>query len=59
MPLEHTTLTFKDTFNSEYLGELSDVSATGANDVWHIKNNDKETLINFEKQKRWQLGILT
>ncbi len=27
------------------LGELTDVSATGANDVWHIKNNDKEYLV--------------
>lgn len=27
------------------LGELSDVSKTGANDVWHIKNDGKEYLI--------------
>lgn len=26
-------------------GTLSDVSETGANDVWHIKNGDKEYLI--------------
>lgn len=26
-------------------GILSDVSETGANDVWHIRNNDKEYLI--------------
>lgn len=26
-------------------GVICDVSATGANDVWHIKNNDKEYLI--------------
>ena len=31
--------------NGEFLGDLSDVSATGANDVWHIKNNDKEYLV--------------
>ena len=31
--------------NNELLGELSDVSSTGANDVWHIKNNDKEYLV--------------
>ena len=27
------------------LGTLSDVSPTGANDVWHIKNGDKEYLV--------------
>lgn len=27
------------------LGKISDVSATGANDVWHIKSNGKEYLI--------------
>ena len=27
------------------LGTLSDVSPTGANDVWHIKNCDKEYLV--------------
>lgn len=27
------------------LGVLSDVSSTGANDVWHIKNGDKEYLV--------------
>ncbi len=26
-------------------GEISDVSETGANDVWHIKSNDKEYLL--------------
>lgn len=26
-------------------GKVSDVTATGANDVWHIKNGDKEYLI--------------
>ena len=26
-------------------GEISDVSRTGANDVWHVKNDDKEYLI--------------
>ena len=29
----------------ELLGILSDVSKTGANDVWHIKNGDKEYLV--------------
>lgn len=27
------------------LGKISDVSPTGANDVWHIKNGDKEYLV--------------
>ena len=27
------------------LGTLSDVSPTGANDVWHIKSGDKEYLL--------------
>lgn len=27
------------------LGALTDVSPTGANDVWHITNNDKEYLV--------------
>ena len=31
--------------NKKYLGVLSDVSSTGANDVWHIKNESKEFLI--------------
>ncbi len=30
---------------SEILGVISDVSSTGANDVWHIKRNEKEYLI--------------
>ena len=30
--------------NKKY-GEISDVSRTGANDVWHIKNGEKEYLI--------------
>lgn len=29
----------------ELLGVLSDVSKTGANDVWHIKKGDKEYLV--------------
>jgi 16S rRNA processing protein RimM len=33
----------KDT--DKLLGEISDVSKTGANDVWHIKSADKEYLI--------------
>lgn len=31
--------------NDEIIGEISDVSETGANDVWHIKSNKKEYLI--------------
>ena len=31
--------------NNLQLGILSDVSQTGANDVWHIKNDDKEYLV--------------
>ncbi len=35
---------FDDETGEKY-GEISDVSRTGANDVWHVKNNDKEYLI--------------
>lgn len=31
--------------NDKFLGILTDVSSTGANDVWHIKNDGKEYLI--------------
>lgn len=31
--------------NGELLGKISDVSPTGANDVWHIKRDGKEYLI--------------
>ena len=31
--------------SNEKLGEISDVSKTGANDVWHINRNGKEYLI--------------
>ncbi len=34
-----------DADTSEQLGEISDVSQTGANDVWHIKRGEKEYLI--------------
>ena len=34
-----------DSATKEALGEISDVSQTGANDVWHIKNEGKEYLI--------------
>lgn len=34
-----------DTDTNEILGTLSDVSQTGANDVWHIKKDDKEYLV--------------
>lgn len=31
--------------DGQYYGKISDVSKTGANDVWHITNNGKEYLI--------------
>lgn len=31
--------------NGEFLGEICDVSQTGANDVWHIRKDNKEYLI--------------
>lgn len=34
-----------DTDSKKPLGVLSDVSQTGANDVWHIKSGDKEYLV--------------
>ena len=34
-----------DADSDEQLGLLADVSKTGANDVWHIKNGDKEYLV--------------
>ena len=34
-----------DVDSGKNLGTISDVSQTGANDVWHIKQNDKEYLI--------------
>lgn len=34
-----------DADSDKILGVISDVSATGANDVWHIKNGEKEYLI--------------
>ena len=34
-----------DENDNTYLGEICDVSKTGANDVWHIKNNGKVYLI--------------
>ena len=34
-----------DSATKEALGEISDVSQTGANDVWHIKKDGKEYLI--------------
>ncbi len=33
------------TQTKECLGEITDVSQTGANDVWHITNHEKEYLI--------------
>ena len=37
--------TVYDADTNEVLGTLSDVTETGANDVWHIKNNGKEYLV--------------
>lgn len=34
-----------DADSNEKLGEISDISQTGANDVWHIKKDNKEYLI--------------
>lgn len=34
-----------DADNNELLGTLTDVSATGANDVWHITRDQKEYLL--------------
>lgn len=34
-----------DADTNAVLGEISDVSETGANDVWHIKNGGKEYLV--------------
>lgn len=34
-----------DADTNKILGEICDVSATGANDVWHIKRGEKEYLI--------------
>ncbi len=34
-----------DADNGDKLGVISDVSATGANDVWHIKNDKGEYLV--------------
>ena len=34
-----------DADTNKVLGVVSDVSSTGANDVWHIKRNDNEYLI--------------
>ena len=34
-----------DADSGALLGTLSDVSSTGANDVWHIKNGEKEYLV--------------
>lgn len=34
-----------DADTGAYLGEITDVSETGANDVWHITRDDKEYLV--------------
>ncbi len=38
-------ITVTDADSGAVLGEISDVSQTGANDVWHIKKDGKEYLI--------------
>lgn len=38
-------ITVTDAESGAVLGEISDVSQTGANDVWHIKKDGKEYLI--------------
>lgn len=37
--------TVKDYENGSCYGTITDVSGTGANDVWHIKKDDKEYLL--------------
>ena len=37
--------TVYDADSNKVLGKLSEVSSTGANDVWHIKNDNKEYLV--------------
>lgn len=37
--------TVYDADSNKVLGKLSEVSSTGANDVWHIKSGDKEYLV--------------
>ena len=37
--------TVKDADTEKVLGVLSEISSTGANDVWHIKEDDKEYLV--------------
>lgn len=39
-----------DVDTGKYLGDISDVSYTGANDVWHIKQDNKEYLIPVIEQ---------
>lgn len=34
-----------DAVSKEFYGKLTDVSKTGANDVWHIKRDEKEYLL--------------
>ena len=38
-------ITVTDADSGVVLGEISDVSQTGANDVWHIKKDGREYLI--------------
>ena len=33
-----------DVNSNEYYGDIVDISTTGANDIWHIKNGEKEYL---------------
>ena len=34
-----------DADSGELLGELCDVSVTGANDVWHVRRGEREYLV--------------
>ncbi len=38
-------ITVHDADSNEILGEITDVSQTGANDVWHITRGEKEYLV--------------
>lgn len=42
--------TVTDADTNEVLGKITDVSATGANDVWHITRNNKEYLVPVIEQ---------
>jgi len=46
-----------DENNATFYGKISDVSKTGANDVWHIKNNDKEYLFPAVEEMLGKIDI--